>query len=733
MKKTSILTLLLTVVMAAQGHSILTLKDITGGKLRGESVAAIRVLQGSDCYTMISPDWKRVVKCSFADGNEVETLFDATVNGNGEMEDIDDYVISPTQSSMLVQTQSEHIYRHSLTATYYVYNFADKSLRRLSQDGKEQVPVYSPDGTKIAFVRDNNIFLASLDDGSVRQITADGSFGSIINGIPDWVNEEEFGIDRAITFTPDGRHLLWVRYDESKVKTFSIQLYKGSKPEKMEYADYPGLYSYKYPIAGEQNSTVSLHIYDISSGTSGVMQLPLDADDYIPRLMPANGGSQVLICRLNRLQNHMQIYIGDAANGTCRQIIEETADKYIKEEAISGITVTDSHILLPSDRSGWMHLYLYDFKGRLERAVTSGSFEVSAVYGYDEKSGSTFFASHEAKPTGQNVWVALKNGQRKCLTPQEGWNTAVFSSSFRHFINTWSDIDTPPVTTIRDAKGRLTATLKDNRKLNDMLANYRLGKKEMLTITTSDGITLNAWMVKPVGFSLDKKYPVVMYQYGGPGNQQVRDAWNIGMAGQGAALEQYLCQQGYICVCVDNRGTGGRGAEFEKCTYLQLGRLEARDQAEAALWLSQQPYVDASRIAIWGWSFGGFNTLMAMSEGRGLFRAGIAIAPPTSWRYYDTIYTERFMRTPQENPSGYDDCPISRAEKLQGALLLCHGLADDNVHFRNTAEYTEALVQAGKDFRQLVYTNRNHSIYGGNTRHHLFSQCIDFFNQHLGE
>ncbi len=410
-------------------------------------------------------------------------------------------------------------------------------------------------------------------------------------------------------------------------------------------------------------------------------------------------------------------------------MVEEKVDKYVREEVLSGIQLTGRHILVPSDRTGWMHLYLYNTNGQLLRQIEDGDYEVSAVYGYDEATGDTYYASHEAGATDQRLWVARQNGKRECLSDQAGWSSAVFSQNYKYFIRTWSNLNTPPVYTLCDNKGKELTTLVDNQELRQKLSAYNLGRRELFTLTTSEGVTLNGWIIKPADFTPSKRYPVVMYQYGGPGNQQVVDRWNIGMSGQGAILEQYLCQQGFLCVCVDNRGTGGRGVQFEKCTYQQLGKLEAADQVETALWLGQQPYVDKDRIAIWGWSFGGFNTLMAMSEGRGVFCAGIAIAPPTSWKYYDSIYTERYMRTPKENPLGYFDCPINRVEKLHGELLLCHGMADDNVHFRNTAEYTEALVQADKDFRQLVYTNRNHSIYGGNTRYHLFRQCVQFFKQ----
>ena len=612
----------------------------------------------------------------------------------------------------------------------------------LSENGPQQTPVFSPDGQQIAFVRDNNIFLVKLlYDNAEVQVTKDGQRNEVINGIPDWVNEEEFGHDRAMVFTADSRQLVWVRYDESAVRQYSMPLFKGLKPERSEYADYPGFYTYKYPIAGEVNSRVSVWSFDIGSRQMRQLQVPVDADGYIPRLRMTSDASQVAVFTLNRHQDCLRIFMCNPLSTVCRQVVEEKVSKYVREEAIDGIVLTDRHILLPSDRSGWMHLYLYNMNGQLLRQVDDGEYEVSEVYGYDEATGNTYFAAHVAGAatqstsalgaTEQRVYVVHGNGKKECLTEKAGWNSAVFSSDYRYFIHTWSDINTPPVYALCNASGKMLTTLVDNQELRTKLSALSLGRRELFQLTTSDGVTLNGWMVKPADFDASKRYPVIMYQYGGPGSQQVKNAWSIGMSGQGAILEQLLSQQGYVCVCVDNRGTGGRGAEFEKCTYLKLGQLESRDQVESALWLGRQSWVDASRIAIWGWSFGGFNTLMAMSEGRSVFRCGIAIAPPTSWRYYDTVYTERFMRTPKENASGYDDCPISRAGKLSGDLLLCHGMADDNVHFRNTAEYTEALVQQDKDFEQLLYTNRNHSIYGGETRGHLFRQCLRFFDRSL--
>ncbi len=731
MKRLScIIASLLTAILVTAGNK-LELKDITAGHFASENMAAVKALSDGESYAQLSSDGKRIVKYSFKTGKEVGVLFDAATAKGATFERIDGYIISPDGQRLLIQTQTKSIYRHSFTAQYYIYTVRNNRLAPLSDNGPQQAPLFSPDGLQIAFVRDGNIFIVKLlYDNAEVQITKDGQRNAVINGIPDWVNEEEFGFSRAMVFTADSKQLVWVRYDESRVRQFSMPLFKGLNPECNEYADYPGFYTYKYPIAGQVNASVTVWSFDISSRQKRQLQLPLDADGYVPRLKTISD-SQVAVYTLNRHQDCLRIFMCNALSTVCKQVIEEQVDKYVREEAMDAIVFTSQHILLPSDRTGYMHLYLYNHNGQLLRQIDNGNYEVSAVYGYDEATGNTYFASHENGATDQRVWVAGKDGRRRCLTPEAGWNTAVFSTNFKYFIRNWSNLNTPAVYSLCDNNGKTLTTLIDNQALTAKLTSYNLGRRELFTLATSEGITLNGWMVKPADFSPSKRYPVIMYQYGGPGNQQVADRWNIGMSGQGAILEQFLCQQGFLCVCVDNRGTGGRGADFEKCTYLKLGQLESRDQVEAAQWLARQPYVDSQRIAIWGWSFGGFNTLMAMSEGRGVFRAGIAIAPPTSWRFYDTIYTERYMRTPQENPMGYDDCPLSRADKLQGALLLCHGMADDNVHFRNTAEYTEALVQADKDFQQLVYTNRNHGIRGGNTRNHLFRQCVRFFQREL--
>ena len=738
-------TFLMAVSSATAGEK-LSLKEITDGGFRGESISAVEPLSDGESYSQISADGKQIVKYSFRTGKQTGILFDAATARGAKVNRVEGYVMSPDAKHILIQTQTQRIYRHSFTAVYYIFSIANNKLEPLSDGGPQQTPVWSPDGLQVAFVRDNNIFLVKLlYNNAESQVTKDGSHNAVINGLPDWVNEEEFSFNSAMTFSADSKQIVWVRYDESQVREYSMQLFKASHPAREEFAEYPGLYTYKYPKAGQQNSSVKLLSYDIKSHQTREMQLPLDADGYIPRIVSTSDPTKVAVFTLNRHQDCLRIFMANPLTTVCQQIIEDKVDKYINENVFANVKITKNNILLTSERDGYNHLYLYNLNGQQLRKVGDlpqgqrlGGGEknlhtiVTDVYGYDEATGDIYFAALNNGPTDQQVFVAHKNGKTDCLTTEGGWSSAIFSNDFKNYICTWSNIDTPTQITLRNTQGKTVATLVDNKKLAAKYASYDMGKKEWLTFTTTEGVRLYGWMVKPAIFDASKKYPVVMYQYGGPGNQQVKNAWGIGMSGQGAILEQYLAQQGYVCVCVDNRGTGGRGAEFEKCTYLRLGDLEAKDQVETALWLGQQGYVDKERIAIWGWSYGGWNTLMSMSEGREVFCCGIAIAPPTCWRFYDTVYTERFMRTPNENASGYDDvCPIARVGKLHGALLICHGLADDNVHYQNTAEYVDALVQADKDFSQLVYTNRNHSIYGGNTRNHLFRQCVNFFNNHL--
>ena len=711
----------------------LDLKAITKGEFSQETMTAVRPSADGETYTQISSDGKQIVSYSFRTGKQESVVFDVATARGGQVSKVDNYIMSPDGRRILIQTQTKPIYRRSFTAVYYIYDIRNNKLEPLSDGGPQQTPVFSPDGNQIAFVRDNNIFLVKLlYDNAESQVTKDGKRNEVLNGIPDWVYEEEFSTNSSMVFSADSKQIIWIRYDETDVKQYSLQLFKGLYPEKKEYLEYPGFYTYKYPVPSQVNSKVSVHSFDIKSHQTRRIELPLDADGYIPRIKATSDPTKIAIFTLNRHQDVLRIYMANPLSTVCQLAIEDKVDKYVKEETFEEVKITDKHILLPSERDGYNHLYLYNLNGQLLRQIVKDKYVVQSVYGFDEQTGDAYFAANPNGPTDQQVMVAHANGKTEVLSQKAGVNNAVFSSNFKYFINIWSDLNHPVQYTLCQNNGKVLQTLIDNQELVQKLSGYDLGTKELFSFTTSEGVQLNGWMVKPKDFNSAKKYPVIMYQYGGPGNQQVLNQWGIGMNGSGAILEQYLCQQGYLCVCVDNRGTGGRGAEFEKCTYLRLGELEARDQVETALWLGSQPYVDKERIGIWGWSYGGWNTLMSMSEGRPVFKAGVAIAPPTCWRFYDSIYTERYMRTPNENKAGYDEVnPIARASQLNGALLLCHGLADDNVHYRNTAEYVEALVQADKDFRQLVYTNRNHSIFGGNTRNHLFRQAVNHFNATL--
>lgn len=726
------ITALLMFVATMSAGGKLTLPDITSGKFAAKTVNGINPIEGTDTYARISQDGERVVCCSFKTGKELSVLFDVKNTMGCKIDGFDDYVLSPDGKRMLIQTKTERIYRRSFKADFYIYNIASRRLDRLSDGDKQQIPTWSPDGQQVAFVRGGNIFLVKLlYDNAEIQVTKDGKFNEVINGLPDWVNEEEFGFNSALTFNADGTMICWIRYDESKVKTYSLEMYKGMKPAKEEYAAYPGSYSYKYPKAGEDNSTVSAWSYDIKSHKINRLQVPLDADGYMPRIKPTNDPMRIVVYTMNRHQDDLCLYAVNPRSTVAQLIIKEHVDKYVREEAMEGVKFVGDKILLPSDRSGYTKLYIYNMNGQLQRTIGDGNYDITSVYGYDPKTGDVYYQAAALGATDRQVYVTHKNGKTVRLTDREGWNTAFFSGDFQYFVNTWSDYNTPYVFTTRTREGKLINTIEDNKAVKQLVSDYGFCKREPFSFTTSEGVVLNGWMVKPKDFDANKKYPVIMHQYSGPGSQQVTNSWSAGSMGQGGAFDSYLAQEGFIVVSVDGRGTGGRGSEFEKCTYLNLGNLESKDQVETALYVGSLPYVDKDRIGIWGWSYGGFNTLMSMSEGRGVFRAGVAIAPPTNWKYYDSVYTERYMRTPKENPDGYATNPIERAPKLHGALLICHGTADDNVHPQNTYEYSEALVQADKDFRELFYTNRNHSIFGGNTRNHLLRQVAQFFKTEL--
>ena len=732
MKKLFALLCLFLAVLTLQAQKV-TLQDVAQGTYRASGIYGIKPMLDGEHYTQISSDRKRIVKYSFKTGEEVETIFDVTTARDCSLTSFDDYIMSPDERLILIQTETKPIYRRSFTAVYYIYNVRNNKLEPLSNNGPQQVPLFSPDGNQIAFVRNNNIYLVKLlFNNSESQVTKDGEYNKVLNGIPDWVYEEEFGFNRAFDFSADSKMLAYIRFDESAVKMFSFSWYKGMAPEKMQYETYPGSYDYKYPKSGMQNSLVSVHTFDIKSKVTRTMDLQLDKEDYIPRIRFTSDPEKLAIMVLNRHQNRFDLYFANPRSTLCKVAIRDEAPQYIKEQAYANIEFFDKNIVMMSERDGYNHLYLYTIGGNLVKQITKGDFEVKDFLGWDQNANVFYYTSNEESPLRTAVYKIDGKGKKTKLSTRVGTNSAIFSHSMKYYINTYSSISTPTRITINNNQGKELKTLMDNAALKEKVARLNMPIKEFFTFTTSDGVKLNGWMMRPTNFNPNKKYPVIMHQYSGPGSQQVIDRWNIGSFSDGGMFEAYMCDKGFVMVCVDGRGTGGRGAAFEKCTYMFLGVKEAKDQVETAKYLGTLPFVDKNKIGIWGWSFGGYTTLMSMSEGTSVFRAGVAIAAPSDWKFYDTVYTERFMRTPKENGDGYAaSSAIHRADKLHGSLLLIHGTADDNVHFQNCAEYSEALVQANKQFDMQIYTNRNHGIAGGNTRNHLMNRVANFFMEEM--
>lgn len=729
-----ILTVLFSPLMSATGmaeNGPLSLKSITGGEFYAHGIYGVNPLADGESYSQLV-DGKRIVVSSFKTGEQTGVLFDAdNTKGKVKVSRIDGYIMSPNQKNILLRTQTQSIYRHSTTAVYYIYNVQNRTLAPLSDGGPQECPLWSPDGNMVGFVREGNLFLVKLlFDNAEVQVTKDGKFNSIINGKADWVYEEEFVTNRSFDFNADATMLAWIRYDESQVPLFSFPMYKGMLPEMKENAEYPGAYEYKYPIAGQPNSKVSVHTFDIKSRATREVKVPLEAEGYIPRIAFSSDPDKLLILTQNRHQDNLQVWVANPRSTECRCIVTDEVKPYVADKTYTLFKTIKDGFILMSERSGFAHLYQYNLLGTLKREIGKGQDIITDFYGYDEKTGTYYYQAQDGGPLRTGVYKCDAKGKVTSISTEPGQNSAIFSGNFKQLMLTHHSAATPPTYTLRNDKGKVQKTLQDNAALKQKIDGMNLAKIEFFQFQTQDGVDLNGIMVKPADFDANKKYPVILFQYSGPGSQQVLDSWYAGNC-SAALLERYMAQEGFVSVIVDGRGTGGRGAEFEKQTYLKLGQLESHDQVETAIYLSKLPWVDAKHIGIWGWSFGGFNTLMSMSEGRPVFYAGVAVAPPTSWRYYDTVYTERFMRTPKENQEGYDCSPITRAKNLSGSLLIIHGLADDNVHFRNVAEYTEALVHADKDFRQLTYTNRNHSIYGGNTRNHLFRQLINHFKQSM--
>lgn len=735
MKKTSFIVLMLMAVLTIQAQTnALTLQEVVGGAFRAENIQGFIPIPGDgEHYTQMNAEGTQIIKYSFKTGKQVEVLFDAATARECPFKNFDSYTFSPDGMKLLIATETTPIYRHSYTAVHYLYSLRrnvegkiNNVVERLSEGGPQQAPVFSPDGNLVAFVRDNNIFLIKTHFGnSESQVTEDGKFNQVLNGIPDWVYEEEFSFNSAIEFSADSKMLAFIRWDESEVPSYSFPLYAGERPRLTEFEKYPGAYTYKYPKTGEVNSKVSVHTFDIQTRVTRQMDVPLDKDGYIPRIRFTKDPEKLAIMTLNRHQNRFDLYFCNPRSKVCKLVLRDETDTYIKERIFDEIHFYDQNFSFVSEKSGFNHLYWYNMNGTLVKQITSGNYELKEFLGYDEADGSFYYSSNEESPLQQAIYKVDRKGKKTKLSANMGTNSAQFSSNMKYYLNRFSNTTTPTVVTLNDNSGKVLTTLIDNAALKEKLSARQLPQTEFFSFTTERGTELNGWMMKPTNFQASKKYPVLMYQYSGPGSQEVLDHYSV-------SWETYMASQGFIVVCVDGRGTGGRGAEFEKCTYLNLGVKEAEDQVSAAKYVSELPYVDKNRIGIWGWSFGGYMTLMAMSEGTPIFKAGVAVAAVTDWNYYDTIYGERFMRTPQENHDGYQaSSAFTRADKLHGKLLLVHGMADDNVHYQNCAEYAEHLVQLGKQFDMQIYTNRNHSIFGGYTRMHLYTKLTNFFKENL--
>ena len=707
-------------VSAQNGSKRVNLKDITDGRFRQTTaVGEMRSLPDGEHYTAMSRDRSMIVKYSYRTGEPVDTLFDTHSARECDFDDFDGYEISSTGHHILVWRESEQIYRRSFRAMVYDYDVRRNYVKPLSDSKhKQMIPTYSPDGRMCAYVVDNNIWIRKFDYDTEVQVTKDGELNKVLNGITDWVYEEEFSVTRLMAWSPNSEYLTYVRFDESEVPEYSMQVYGSGV--------YPGYYNYKYPKAGEKNSKISVHSYSVETKDIKELKIPVEADSYIPRIAFTTNSDQLAVMTLNRQQNLFNMYYVNPKSGVSRLILRDENKCYVDSEWLTSIRFYEIGFTYVSEQDGYAHIYLYSPTGVLQRQVTKGNWDVTRLIGYDDATKVTYYESAEESPLRRSVYKIDQKGVKTKLSTEEGTNSANFSANYAYFVNTYSNVNSPAVVSVNETKTKkVLRVLQDNTALREKLAGVAFSPKEFFKVNTASDLELNAWMVKPVNFDESKKYPVLMVQYSGPNSQEVLDSYSFDW-------EYYLAQNGIIVVCVDGRGTGARGEAFRKCTYLRMGELESQDQVEAAQALGKLPYVDAKRIAIWGWSFGGYNTLMSMSVGDGTFKAGIAVAPPTDWKYYDTVYTERFMRTPGENFAGYAaTSPLQKAKDLQGKLLLIHGTADDNVHFKQTMDYAEALVQAGKQFEMQFYKDRNHGIYGGNTRYHLYTRMSEFLFNNL--
>ncbi len=730
MKKFFILWVVCVVssLASAQQTPKITLEDIfVKGTFNTQTVTGLRSMNDGEHYTVLENGTK-VVKYSYKTGQEVAVVFDISKIDKAPISSFSDYEFSNDETKILLTTEVKPIYRRTFTAIYYVWNSGTEDFSSLSDKGAQQGATFSPDGERVAFVRENNIFIKNLKFGSESQATFDGEKNKIINGIPDWVYEEEFSFNKAIWWSPDSKFLAYLKFNESEVPVFTMPMYAGESPRMEEFGLYPGEKSFKYPKAGEKNSDISAMVYEIRSKANIQVDLGKNKDIYVPRLNWTPDASDLVVMRFNRRQNVLDMLLANPFTGDTRPLITEKNDRYIDESFLDAFTFLDNgSFVVISERDGWSHLYLYDKQGFAQGQLTKGKFDVTDFYGYDASKKVYYYQAAAESPLRREVYFISQDGKKSGkISTLSGTNKVVFSKNFNYFINYFSNSKTPELITLHNSKGEQIRVLQDNTVLKNTVKYFNTPQKEFFTFTTSEGIELNGYMIKPTGFDAAKKYPVFMTQYSGPNSQSVSDSWSK------TGWNEYLAQEGFLVVCVDPRGTAARGEQFRKVTYMQLGKYESEDQIEAAKYLGSLPYVDKNRIAIYGWSYGGFMTCLVMEKGGNIFKAGISVAPVTSWRFYDSIYTERYMRTPKENPEGYDEnSPLSHAGDIKGRLLIIHGTADDNVHAQNTYEFTEKMVQEGVQFNMAIYTNRNHGIRGGNTTMHLYTKMTNFLKEQL--
>ena len=644
---------------------------------------------------------------------------------------VDGYSFNANEQKILFTTGTEPIYRRSARASYYMFDRGTKKLTPLSAGGKQGYATFSPDGRRVAFTRDNNVFVTDLATMQETAVTANGVKNNLINGSADWVYEEEFGFAQGFFWSPDSKQIAYYTFDESQVPEYDMQEWGGLYPKENRF---------KYPKAGEKNSVVSVSAYDVAAARTVKMDVGPVADQYIPRVQWTQVPNTLSIQRLNRLQNKLEILHGDAGTGQTQVVLTDTNPAYVEINDDLSYLPGGKQFVFTSEKDGYQHLYLHEMSGKPVRQLTKGEWEISQINGFDPKTGNVYYTSTEGSALQRHLYRINLSGSGKTRISEAGNGTDVVNMSpdTRYFLNVHSSAGVPPVVSLREgASGKLVKTLEDNAKLRQTLTQYDLGKVEFLTFKTSEGVELNAWMMKPANFDPAKKYPVLMHVYGGPSFGSGSTQTVLDNAGGGTGFTNYLWHQmlaekGYIVVSVENRGTSGRGSAFRKATYANLGKLETIDQGEGAKYLATLPYVDKARIGIWGWSYGGYMTSLAMTKNADLFKMGIAVAPVTNWRYYDTVYTERYLKTPQENPGGYDEnSPVQFAQNMKGKFLLVHGTGDDNVHFQNSIAFVDALIKANKDYQTLYYPNRNHGIGGGNTRLHLYRQMTNFVTQNL--